>query len=310
MTRYLSSFKEGMRLRLENLHYDNLDSWKIISLFVVAVICFSGIILYLSDPETRVQYFDGLFVELGGFLLDLAFLGIFIGWFENRRNTRQEIRRYQEEIDDYKKWDSREARCRIAGNIRRLAKHGFISIDFTGILLTDFCFAENDITSIKGAHFHDGLWGKTSLRERTSLTRVSFLSTDCRDVTFCHFNPFIAFAINNPYVVMEDCTFIRTDLRGAKFNGAHLRWTEPAGREMYETDQDEHGEWYHFQVYEPPFYEANLQGASFDGCHFDNADFRGAENITDADFSRTSGLETCVFDEADAEALRKKGWLK
>ena len=42
---------------------------------------------------------------------------------EKRRN----IKRWQEEIDDFRGWNSEEAKFRIVGNIKRLNRNGIIS---------------------------------------------------------------------------------------------------------------------------------------------------------------------------------------
>ncbi|MCH8981687.1 hypothetical protein IH922_06685, partial [candidate division KSB1 bacterium] len=57
---------------------------------------------------------------------------VIIAFFIFLRDRRKAIERHQEEIDDFKKWDSEEARYRIAGAIRRRNRLGKTDIDFGG----------------------------------------------------------------------------------------------------------------------------------------------------------------------------------
>ena len=83
-------------------------------------------------------------------MFDIILFGVIIAFFMFLRDRRKAIERYQEEIDDFKKWDSEEARYRIAGAIRRLNRLGKTDIDFGGIKLRDFSlshFLKSSISS-------------------------------------------------------------------------------------------------------------------------------------------------------------------
>ena len=62
---------------------------------------------------------EGLLIETFGMLLDVLVIGIIILWLneirDKKRRRELEIQRYQEEIDDFRGWDDKEATFRIIG---------------------------------------------------------------------------------------------------------------------------------------------------------------------------------------------------
>ena len=81
-----------------------------------------------------------------------------------RRDRRRETVSQHELIDDFKKWDSEEARHRIAGAVRRLNRLGQTAIDFVGMETTGLSFPAHDIGSIAGSAFYAGAWGSAGRR--------------------------------------------------------------------------------------------------------------------------------------------------
>ena len=80
----------------------------------------------------------GIYIAAWGTFFDVLLVAVILVIFEAVRQRRDRIERHLEEIDDYKKWDSEEARLRIAGSIRRLAHLGKTDIDLSGLILRDF----------------------------------------------------------------------------------------------------------------------------------------------------------------------------
>ncbi len=253
---------------------------------------------FLFFPSTFAEYR----IALVGVIFDVFFLaGIFL-IFEHARQKRQLIGRHQETIEDYKRWDSEEGKFRLAGAIRRLNRLGIFKLDLTGARLSDFDFSNHGIRNIEGTTFYDGTWGEPFKTTEVELTRVGFDWVSCRSVLFSPFNPLQGVISGaSKYARYTDCTFMRSDLKGASFNGASLSWTAAPATSLYEdTDDDEGGQPARVQTAYSPFDGANLSGVSFVGTHFHNADFRNAENIVEANFTDAKGLETCIF---DVEAL-------
>lgn len=73
---------------------------------------------------TNEKYFDPIFrenilVEAHGMLLDIFVIGVIILMLNQMGEKQRTIQRYQDEIDDFRKWESEEAAHRIAGNIKK-----------------------------------------------------------------------------------------------------------------------------------------------------------------------------------------------
>ena len=213
-------------------------------------------------------------VEFIGLTYDVLFILVFFAFFEHRRQQALDIRRQQETIDDYKKWNSDEARYRIAGAIRRLIRMGKTDIDFGGLELHGFSFRQHDIKSLRGSSFYDGTWGEAGSRDRVILQDVEFSHLNCRDITFSKFNPFSGLKIDVVFASFVDCSFVYSNLEGAVFNGAHIEWTNEPPDKTGEWEEFDNGPPAFHQTYYPPFHQANLAYASFQYARFKNADFR------------------------------------
>lgn len=103
-----------------------------ILLIVLILISIYGWIIYSKQASD----FDwqGIHTESVGMFLDVIFLGVIWSIFEYRRNKKSEIKRYLEEIDDFRPWKNEEATYRIVGIIRRLTNLKFDKIDLS------YCF--------------------------------------------------------------------------------------------------------------------------------------------------------------------------
>jgi uncharacterized protein YjbI with pentapeptide repeats len=271
------------------------------SLMLTACVIVSMFVYYLN-PAFRKDFVSGVFIEFNGMIFDILLFGIITGLFLNFTEDRRELHRQQEIIDDYKKWDSDEAKLRIAGAIRRINRLGRENIDFGGLELSNFSFRNHDIRDLSGSVFYDGTWGEMGSRDRVRLTSVAFDGVDCSNVVFSKFHPLIGLSVSWAFASLEDCTFTQSILSGAVFNGAHLTWAETPPQELGEWIDHSDGGHSFLQTHYPPFHDAELTGASFKDCVFKNADFRGALGLDDCDFTGAKGLEHGIFDDEDVKA--------
>lgn len=258
-----------------------------------------ALLLYLRPIGGSVSDIEqGVYVEAWGTLFDIIFVVLLIGWFELRRERKQHIDRYNEEIDDFKRWDTEEARVRIAGNLRRLSKLGVTAFDLRGIVLRDFSFFQNRITKLRGTVFNtNSISGLANFG--TALDNVDFSATDCVGVVFSKG------ALNGTLFGIKgtNLRFVQTNLRNASFDGATLVWTDFKANEDDWFEMEDNDPQKPAQVYAPPFEEAELAGASFRNANLQNADFRYAKGVEFVNLSGTKGLETCFFDEGVREKL-------
>lgn len=250
---------------------------------------------------------QGVYIEFSGAVFDLLIFGVVISLTLFIAEKRRSAARLQEEIDDFKKWNSEEAHYRIAGAIRRLNRQNRTNIDFGGLELSKFSFISHGISSLRGSTFYDGTWGTAGPRDHVRLEDVDFSKIDCRDVTFSKFNPLGGFGSMFANAHFLNCDFSSSDLRDAKFVGALLEWSEEHPDELGVYHDDEDGYAGFEQTYYPPFDNADLMGASFKDAVLKNADFRNAQNIQSCDFSGAKQLSTCIFDsdELKEEVIEK-----
>ena len=81
---------------------------------------------YLDDAE---GFGSQILAEAHGMLFDIAIIGILLFWLNQRGEVLQRIRTYQDEIDDFRLWESEEAAFRTVGNIKRLNRHHIFQIN-------------------------------------------------------------------------------------------------------------------------------------------------------------------------------------
>jgi len=265
----------------------------------LAVVITLGLALLRLRPAfpTFGDLDKGIYIAAWGTFFDVLLVAVILVLFEAVRQRRDRIERHLEEIDDYKKWDSEEARLRIAGSIRRLARLGKTDIDFGGLILRNFSFKDQDIQSLAGATFSEGLRLDRMSKNNTQLENIDFSFVDCSSVVFSRsFDTFAVLGLTG-----KNLNFISSNLASASFDGARLSWTDYKADEpdwFVDEGQDDEGQPMIRQVYYPAFDGADLAGCSFRYAELDHADFRGAVNILKADFTGAKGLGSCFFDAA------------
>ncbi|MBY0425751.1 MAG: pentapeptide repeat-containing protein [Cytophagales bacterium] len=84
--------------------------------------------VFQSDFE---RYYQNVLIEAHGIIFDLAFIGILILWLQKNGERQQRIRRYLDEIDDFRFWKSEESAYRAMGNIKRLNRDKIYKIDLS-----------------------------------------------------------------------------------------------------------------------------------------------------------------------------------
>jgi len=126
-----SSERKGLNFRIQfNENWNNPTF-----LFLTGFILF-GIIILIFDIHYKWDLPD-LLVEAHGVLLDIFFFGIIFSIYDSYKHKSENIQRWQEEIDDYRDWDEKEATYRIAGNIHRLVKANIIKLNLSSTFLID-----------------------------------------------------------------------------------------------------------------------------------------------------------------------------
>ncbi len=116
-----------------------------------------GVAVYLVGLVSFPDYYNSEFwknirVEAHGMLFDILVLGLLFSWLHGLGEKRRLIKRYEDEIDDFRGWKSEEAARRIRGNILRLNREGVHKINLHN------CF-------LKGVHLGEAKLGGAILDE-------------------------------------------------------------------------------------------------------------------------------------------------
>jgi uncharacterized protein YjbI with pentapeptide repeats len=264
--------------------------------FIVLMICLAFAIIW-GGVSSFPEHGD-LLVEFWGLIFDVCVILVGFGFIQYWKQKRDDIARQHELIEDFKDWNSKEARYRILGALRRLNRSGQTEVNLSGTVFKDVSFRKNGITSLRGSLLSGGGWGFEGYRT-SQFTKVDFSGVDCRNVIFEK-----GTVLNNiligPSAQYLDCSFWEADLQNAIFDGATLKWSSPPPSEMGElVDEDQAGNPIFSRTVADCFNDADLALTSFKKCTFKNADFRLAVNIEKADFTGSKGLETCIFDNEE-----------
>lgn len=209
-----------------------------IIVFIVAVIG-----LFFLRKTIPVSGGD-LLVEAHGTLFDMIFFGVFFFFFQKIRERSKEIKRYKEELDDFRGWNEKEAMYKNMGNIKRLLRLGVSSICLSrsylkgaklawghiknsrGLLQmdnSDFSYAQLDecefyLISFKQSRFLD-----------TSFLGTTFMTCSFAEATFntgriwkasFHKCDFSNTAFKNLHI--QECKFEKCDFSGATFQSCEI----------------------------------------------------------------------------------------
>ena len=292
-----------------------------IVLFVLAVLCSWAWWKWHSLSQSSDHYYQ-IWLTFLGLVFDVVFILVLFSFVQSLRHKRnQELATAREQrdiIEDYKAWDSEEARHRLAGAMRRLNKLGETEFDLKRLRLSSFEFRNNEIESLRRSKFYDGKSkfshdGKRNVDTKAGdtsviLTKVNFDHVDCRDVVFSPNEPTRRYTgslkdSGYRHCQIVDCTFRNTELNNAIFNGAYIKWTEAPPLTAYKpirggkkvVDSSHSG-------YSPPFSDADFKEAKFKQCIFENPDFRGVRNLLDADFTGAHIFGTVLFDSKQVQS--------
>ncbi len=208
---------------------------------LIVLICLSILIFSLSFPYYIHEFdtfYPQLLVEAHGMLFDIAIIGVLIFWLNYRRERRQMIRTYLDEIDDFRLWESEEAAFRTAGNIKRLNRQKIYSLNladshisrtnlnYVRLIDTNLNLADVSNSLMIGAVIEDTRLNQTNFAG-ANLNRASLKNSFANGADFSN-----AYMINvdleNTYLIkanLEGAVLMEANLRGCDLNGANLKNT-------------------------------------------------------------------------------------
>ncbi len=245
-----------------------------IVLVLVAVLVLSlSMKYYIRDFD---NFIIQILAEAHGMIFDIAVIGILIFWLNKNGETRQRIRTYKDEIDDFRLWESEEAAFRTVGNIKRLNRHKIYEINLVNCYLAK---TNLSYTNLAGSNLNSGNVSQSSLIE-SNLENARLNQTNFENSNLNQANLMGAYAsgANFKDTFLIKARFEAAFLIKANFNNAYLM-------------------------------EANLQNSYLMGADFENAslykaDLRGAKGLTVEQLSKVKTLYLAKFDDEILEQIK------
>jgi BTB/POZ domain-containing protein KCTD9 len=120
---------------------------------VVFIIALIGIIIFdwIKQPWTGQSFWDNIDSEIHGVFLDIVVVILIYNFINSLTEKKQRIKRYLEELEDYRPWQNEEATWRIRGLIRRLNLEGMTNPMLIGAYLRR---ADLMGANLQGANLH------------------------------------------------------------------------------------------------------------------------------------------------------------
>ena len=221
---------------------------------------------YLSDFG---GFYEQILAEAHGMIFDMVVIGILLFWLNQNGQTRQLIRFYKDEIDDFRLWESDEAAFRSVGNIKRLNRHKIYEINLVNCFLSR---TNLNYVNLSGSNLNSANLSQSSLLEanleNTRLNQTNFENSNLNQANF-----------KGAYV------------SGANFKDAFLIKAEFENAFLIKAS--------FFNAY---LMEANLQNSYLMGADFENAslykaDLRGAKGLTIEQLASAKTLYLAKFDD-------------
>lgn len=164
-----------------------------ISFFIYSFILVGIILITIDIYDGKIaskDFWENVLVEAHGMFLDIVLFGIIFTYYENYHQKNNDIKRYKEEIDDFRGWKQEEAMFRIVGNLHRLIKAGEIGIDLSNCYLIDADLRELNLiaANFSNSILKESKFFSAKLRgsyfNGTLVYNADFSGADLRDCDF------------------------------------------------------------------------------------------------------------------------------
>lgn len=226
---------------------------------------------YLNNFD-KVKY--DLLIQGHGMIFDIALIGMLLYWLNQNGEKRQRIRMYQDEIDDFRLWESAEAAFRTVGNLKRLNRHKIFEINLVNCYLAN---TNINYINLKGSNMNSANISNSSMID-VVLENARLNQTNFENSNLNHADLKGAYASG---AIFKDAYLIKADMRNSfliktNFNGAFLM-------------------------------EANLNGSYLMGADFENASLYKADlrNVKGLTIEQLKVAKTLYLAEFDPEFVQQ-----
>jgi uncharacterized protein YjbI with pentapeptide repeats len=240
--------------------------------FVFMLVIGSSLPYYL-DPGA--DFIKGILQEAHGMIFDIAIIGILIFWLNEKGRSRQLIRSYKDEIDDFRMWESEEAAFRNVGNIKRLNRFGITELNLVHCYLAKTNLTEIDLSksNLNSANLSSAMIPGGILVD-TRMNQTNFENTNLNSANL---GGSFASGANFKDAYLIKASFKNSFLIKANFTNAYLM--------------------------EADLRDCHLTGAELKNANLYKADFRGAKGITIEQLSEAKSLYLARFDDDVADKV-------
>lgn len=228
---------------------------------------------YLNDFDS---FWPQILAEAHGMIFDIAVIGLLIYWLNQNGETRQRIRTYRDEIDDFRLWESEEAAFRTVGNIKRLNRHRIHEINLVNCYLAK---TNLNYVNLNGSNLNSSNVSNSSLIE-TNLenTRLNQTNLENSNLNQANLKGAYASGANFKDAFLIKARFENAFLIKANFKNAFLMEAEMKG--------------------------SYLMGADFENASLYKADLRGAKGLTLEQLAKAKTLYLAKFDDELLEQVK------
>lgn len=245
-----------------------------IVLVCVAIIVISlSLKYYLHDFDSFIAQ---VLAEAHGMIFDIAVIGILIFWLNQNGETRQRIRMYRDEIDDFRLWESEEAAFRTVGNIKRLNRHKIHEINLVNCYLSR---TNLNYVNLAGSNLNSANVSQSSLIE------VNFENARLNQTNF------------------ENSNLNQAILRGAYASGANFKDAFLIKAQLENAFLIK-ANFCNAFLMEADLRNCYLMGADFENASLYKADLRGAKGLTVEQLSKVKTLYLAKFDDEIVEQIK------
>lgn len=245
----------------------------LVLLFVTMVVLGLSLPYYLKDFH---GFWAQILAEAHGMIFDIAIIGILLFWLNQNGETRQRIKTYKDEIDDFRLWESEEAAFRTVGNIKRLNRHRIYEINLVNCHLSR---TNLNYVNLKGSNLNSANLSNSSLIE-TNLENSRLNQTNFENSNLNQANLNAAYASG---ANMKDSFLIK-----AQFEGAFLIKTNFKNAFLMEANLK----------------NSYMMGADLENASLYKADLRGVKGLTIEQLSKAKTLYLAKFDDEIFEQIK------
>ena len=265
-------FKKARELGNSIIEKPLLTSTIVLVLVTILVLSLS-MRYYISDFDYFIQQ---VLAEAHGMIFDIAVIGILIFWLNKNGETRQRIRTYKDEIDDFRLWESEEAAFRTVGNIKRLNRHKIHEMNLVNCYLprTNLNYA-----NLTGSNLNSANISQSSLIE-SNLENARLNQTNFENSNLNQANLKSAYASGANF---KDAFLIK-----AHFENAFLIKANFCNAFLMEANLK----------------NCYLMGADFENASLYKADLRGAKGLTVEQLAKVKTLYLAKFDNEILEQIK------